>query len=144
ERLTGDPQEPFDGRRYGRDGHRRGVVADVAVVGDYDVQGDDVALGKDAPERRDSMDDLFVYRDAGMRRIAAGFMLVPVAGAAGAEPHDCVAAGFLQVLRGDPGPNQGLERIKHRGGDGTRFTHPGDPGMILYRYHGDCRSPSVR
>ena len=46
EGLAGDLEEPFDVRRNGRDGNRQGVVADVAVVFEDDVEGDDVALGR--------------------------------------------------------------------------------------------------
>ena len=53
------------------DGNRDGVVADVTVVLDDDVERNDVAVAQDALEGADAVDDFVVDRDAGVGGIAA-------------------------------------------------------------------------
>src|SRR5690606_28837397 len=104
-----------------------GVVANVAVVPDDDVEGNHIAVAQNAPEGRDTMDDFVVNRDAGVGRIAARTVLIAVTGTAGSEARDPVASRLFQVLRRDARPNELLEIFKHRCGDGTRLAHFRDP-----------------
>ena len=88
------------------------------------------------------MDDLLVDRDAGVRRVAARTVLVSVASAVRSQARDFRPARFLQVhCRGDSRPNKGLEGLKHRGGHGTRFSHPDDTLLAPYGDHRRRRPP---
>jgi len=94
--------------------------------------------------------DFFVNRDAGVRRIAAGTVLITETGAARAQASDPIAACFLQILRCDTGANEGLDLIKHRRGDGTGLAHFSDTDFVFDRDHAasaasSCwRRPKVR
>src|SRR6185436_11608450 len=83
--LARDAEEFFDGRRDGADGNSEGVVADVAVVPDDDIERNDVTFAEDAFEGRDAMHHFIIHRDAGMGRVAARTVLVAITGAAGSE-----------------------------------------------------------
>src|SRR5438046_2728820 len=83
------------------------------------------------------MNDFIVHRDTGMCRISARTVLVAVTGALGSKARDEIAARLFQVLRRDTGPNQGLELLKHGGGDSTRLAHLRNPLLV---FDGNCHA----
>ena len=66
EGFLGGLKQAGDFRSDGTDGHRDGVVADVPVGFDGDIERDDVAIAEDALEGADAVDHLLVDREAGV------------------------------------------------------------------------------
>ena len=135
EGLFGHLQEALPLGRDRPDGDGGGVVADVAVVGNHDVDRDDVAIAQDAAERGDAMHHFFIDRDAGVRRIAAGTQLVTVAGAAGTEAVHDRAGGFLEILRTDARPDDRLRFLKDRRRNRAGLAHVDNLPFVFERDH---------
>ena len=126
EGLLGGLEELGDPRRDGADRHGDGIVADVPVVFDGDIERDDVAFAEDALEGADAVDNLLVDREAGMGREATRTDLITVIRAAGAVTGDQVAPGLVEVEGADARLHERLEAVQHRCGDGTRLAHARD------------------
>src|SRR5690606_30458849 len=66
ERLAADAKELLELRCNRADGNGEGVVADVAVVPDDDVEGNHIAIAQNPAKGRYTVDDFVVNRDAGV------------------------------------------------------------------------------
>ncbi len=136
EGLLRDGQKFLNGGRDGANGNGEGVVADVAVVLDHDVEGDDVAVAQDALQGADAVDHLFVDREAGVGGEAAISELITEAGAACAPGGDQILCYLVQVVGGDAGLHVLFQLVENIGGDRAGFAHPRDAGGIFDRDHG--------
>jgi hypothetical protein len=144
EGFGGDLQQLGGLRGNGADRDRQGVVADVAVVFNDHVERDDVTVAQDALQGADAVDHLFVHREAGVGGIAARVQLVAMAGAAGAERGDEIAADLIQVVGRDTGTNLLLQPRQDSRGDGAGFAHPLDRFRIFDRDHQAAAERSPR
>ena len=149
--LTANPEEFFECRRDRAHRYSKRIVADVAVFPDNDVERNNITFAEDSFEGRDPVNDFFVHRDAGVRRITAGTVLVAITSTPGSEASNPITAGFFQVLRRDARPHQWLELFKYGSGNGARLPHSRNPFFILKRDRAHAartlasvRRPSVR
>ena len=126
EGLLGGLEQPGDPRIDGADGHRDGVVADVAVGFDGDIERDDVAIAENPLEGADAVDHLLVDREAGIGGKPARTDLVAEVRAAGAVAGDQLAPGLVEIERADARLHERLEAVQHRRGDGARLAHARD------------------
>ena len=91
----------FDLRRNHPDRNGKGVVADVAVILDHYIEGDDVTVAQDAFQRANTVDYLFVNRKTGISGKPTITNLIAEASAASAARSDQFFCYLVQVVGAD-------------------------------------------
>jgi len=114
-----------------------GVIAHPAAILDNNVDRNDVARKQDTLDRADSVDDLLVDRDAGVRWIGtyAARRAIVIARAAGAVAFDDLLCFLVEIVGADAGSSQRAHLGEHGGSYTTGLAHSGDPFLVLYRNH---------